>query len=129
MQLLLDTQIFLWWFSSPEKISKNVHTLLEDEQNQLFLSAVSALEIAIKARLKKLSLPDEPSIYLLTRMAVAKIHPLAISIEHALGVGDLEAIHEDPFDRLLISQAKAEGMGLVTSDKTILKYSIRTIKA
>ena len=127
MKLLLDTQVFLWWFSDPEKISKSTLNTLESPDNELFFSAASAFEIAIKVRLRKLKLPETPSVYIQRRLSIGRINPLPIMIDHAIKVSELKNIHEDPFDRLLISQAVCEGMHLVTSDKMILKYPIKTI--
>ena len=129
MKLLLDTQVWLWWFASPENISHSAMDAIEDPKNELYFSSASSLEIAIKVRLKKLTLPEDPGTYVLSRLAVGKVNGLSVTHEHALGVASLPPIHEDPFDRLIVAQALCEKMRLVTADKVLVKYPISFLKA
>jgi len=117
MKLLLDTNIFLWLFLLPSRISADVETLLKDSTNEISLSAVSSLEIAIKYGINKLQLPDAPEIYVPDRMKRANCRRLEITHEHALAVAKLPPIHKDPFDRLLIAQANVENLTLLSADK------------
>lgn len=123
MNLLLDTHVFLWLASGIRKLPGATEERLRDPNVIVFLSAVSAWEIAIKQALGKLNAPDDMH----DEMARFRFDELPVTIEHALAVKELPNIHADPFDRLLIAQAKVEGLSLVTSDKNILKYDIRTL--
>ena len=96
-----------------------------DPSNQVYLSAISAWEIAIKYRLDRLPLPADPRHYIPEQREKHKILPLEVDEESALNVGHLPDIHQDPFDRMLISQALIKGMVLVTPDRTIHKYPLR----
>lgn len=129
MRLLLDTHVFLWLESEPERINVPTRAIVEDADNELYLSAVSAWEIVIKHALGKLHLPSDPVIYVPSRVARSGLGQLDVSTEHALAVGALPSHHDDPFDRLLIAQAEIEGMTLVTADERMLRYPIRTIRA
>jgi PIN domain nuclease of toxin-antitoxin system len=113
--------------SSPERIRRGARTLLEDADNVLHLSAVSSWEIAIKYRLGKLSLPVPPSTFVPTRMLRDGIVSLAVEHHHALAVADLPDHHRDPFDRLLVAQAKIEGMTLFTADRQLRAYEVDTV--
>jgi PIN domain nuclease of toxin-antitoxin system len=129
VRLLLDTHVFLWLESEPERINVPTRAIVEDADNELYLSAVSAWEIVIKHALGKLHLPSDPVIYVPSRVARSGLGQLDVSTEHALAVGALPSHHDDPFDRLLIAQAEIEGMTLVTADERMLRYPIRTIRA
>lgn len=129
MRLLLDTQAFLWAASDPEKFSKRARTAIEDSSNEVFVSAAVAWEIAIKHALGKLQTPSAPAVYVPARVAKLGFKPLAIALEHALAVGGLPSHHNDPFDRIMVAQAQVEGLTLVTSDRNILKYSVKTLQA
>ncbi|HJM68338.1 MAG TPA: type II toxin-antitoxin system VapC family toxin [Candidatus Babeliales bacterium] len=119
---LLDTHILLWWLSSDEKLPAKTKELIEDPSNHIIVSAVSIWEIVIKKSLKKLKAPDNIKDILEEN----HIETLPITADHALFLQSLPYIHQDPFDRLLISQALVEDLVFVTVDKMILKYSINT---
>jgi PIN domain nuclease of toxin-antitoxin system len=129
MKLLLDTHVLLRLFARPAKIKKNVRERLADPANDVFVSAVSTWEIAIKVSIGKLALPGECREYVLERIEQAGLLPLSITPRHTLGVAALPAHHLDPFDRLLIAQAQAEGMTIVTSDRAFAKYDVETLPA
>lgn len=122
-QLLLDTNAFLWLLTTPERLGA-ARQLIEDERTELFLSAASSWEIAIKWQLGKLPLPDDPASYVPARMQTSAVNGLAISHAHSLHVSELPKLHRDPFDRLLVAQAQIERMTLVTSDDAIRAYDV-----
>jgi PIN domain nuclease of toxin-antitoxin system len=129
MKFLLDTNVLLWLFARPTKIKSAVRERLADPANDVFVSAVSTWEIAIKVEIGKLTLPGDSSEYVLERIEQAGLVPLSITPKHALGVASLPAHHLDPFDRLLIAQAQAEHMTIVTSDRAFAKYDVDTMPA
>jgi PIN domain nuclease of toxin-antitoxin system len=118
-QLLLDTQLFVWAVMDSPRLGREARELML-EANRIYVSAVSIWEIAIKARLGKIT--AEPQQMLLA-IADSGFSELAISARHAAGVEKLALHHRDPFDRLLIAQALAEPMPLLTSDPIMEKYS------
>ena len=123
MRFLLDTHIFLWMISSPQKLKQKVKLILENGDNLLFLSAMSGLEISIKYQIGKLKLPEQPVDYIIKKMNEYAIEELSIKMVHAAYVNTLPEIHKDPFDRLLIAQSIIEKLPLITNDKIIKKYS------
>ncbi len=121
---LIDTHILLWWLSDDKKLSKNARSLIEDADNRILASSVSVWEIAIKKSLKKLKVPDN----LKTIVEASDIEFLPITADHAWRVEQLPAIHNDPFDRLLIAQCMVEDLVFITADKIIPTYKIKCIK-
>ncbi len=126
MQLLLDTHVFLWLLAEPERLGEHLSSL-DDPANDLLLSAASSWEIAIKARLGRIVLPDDPRRYVPDRMRAIGAEPLAVEHAHALAVTELPMLHRDPFDRMLVAQARHLGLGIVTADADIARYDVRTI--
>lgn len=125
MRILLDTHVWLWSLTEPERLNEEARRALTDPTNDVYLSAASAWEIAIKYAIGKLPLPDPPARYVPDRMRAQRIAPLAVSQTHALAVSDLPPHHSDPFDRLLISQAVTEGFELMTADVRLEPYGAR----
>lgn len=125
MRLLLDTHVFLWLLASPERLGKHLHSI-EDPSNELLLSAASSWEIAIKVRIGRLVLPDDPKRYVPDRMRAIGAEPLPVQHAHALAVAELPLLHRDPFDRLLIAQARHLRLRIVTADPEIARYDVRT---
>lgn len=126
MQLLLDTHVFLWLLSEPERLGEHLGSV-GDPANGLFFSAASSWEIAIKVQLGKLQLPEDPKRYVPDRMAAVGAEPLAIQHSHALAAGELPALHRDPFDRLLVAQARDLSLRIVTADRNIARYEVETL--
>jgi PIN domain nuclease of toxin-antitoxin system len=129
MKLLLDTQCWLWLAASPDRLSLSSRELVENTDNETYLSAVSAWEIAIKHALGKLDLPEPPTRYVPTRMMRLRTVPLSVEHAHALQVSTLPLHHHDPFDRLLIAQAQLEDLPLLTADRVFNRYDVATIPA
>jgi len=125
MNYLLDTHVLLWWLISPEKIRKKAHEIIKDKSNTIYVSTASLWEMAIKKGLGRLTLPHN----LIETIASEEFKLLAVLADEALGVADLPAIHTDPFDRLLIMQAKLRDLVIITHDSKILEYPIVTLKA
>lgn len=121
MKLLLDTHILLWAAGQPDKLSSSAREMLLDSRNTLFFSSASIWEIVIKRGIGRNDFKVDP--YRLRKMLVMNHYiELAISSEHVLRVESLPLLHKDPFDRVLIAQARSEGMLLLTVDTAIIKY-------
>jgi PIN domain nuclease of toxin-antitoxin system len=127
MKALLDTHTFLWWTTEDPVLSARAKEIIADGQNEIYLSAVSVWEIAIKAARGRLILPEPPGQYISRRMSLYRFQPLPIQISHAVLVYELPLLHNDPFDRLLIAQSQMETLPLVTKDEDIQRYDIKTI--
>jgi len=127
VRLLLDTHCWLWMQVSPERFSARAAALLADPANELFFSAASSWEIAIKYSLGKLPLPSPPSLYVSTRLRDGGVSPLPIEHAHALRAAELPRHHRDPFDRLLVAQAQLDKLALVTVDEQFAPYEIEIV--
>jgi PIN domain nuclease of toxin-antitoxin system len=128
VKLLLDTHVILWVAGQPEKLSEPARSLLALPENALFFSAASIWEIVIKRGLGREDFKVDPTR--LRKMLLSHGYTeLSITAEHALRVEALPLLHKDPFDRLLIAQARAEGMRLLTVDASILQYGESTLNA
>jgi PIN domain nuclease of toxin-antitoxin system len=108
----------------PDRLSEPSRRLLRDPGNQLFFSAASAWEIAIKFAAGKLQLPQPPAAFVAQRLAEDRLGALPILHAHALHAGELPPHHRDPFDRLLIAQARLEGLTLLTADRQLARYDV-----
>jgi PIN domain nuclease of toxin-antitoxin system len=127
LKALLDTHVLLWWLADPERLSRRARSLFDDSRAELYWSAVSSWELAIKTALGRLTLPGHPRSLVPKILTEQSIRPLDITHAHALSVGDLPPHHADPFDRLLISQARLEKLSIVTSDVALRKYGVRVV--
>src|SRR5437588_7948143 len=105
MKALFDTHCLLWWLPDPGQLNARVRTLLAANENELYLSAISALEIAIKWRLEKLTLPEAPETFVSRVVREQSLIPLPVRQDHALAVASLPRKHSDPFD--VCSSARA----------------------
>ena len=125
MKLLLDTQVLLWWLDANPTLSEKANSTIADGKNLVLISAAVIWEIRIKQSLGKLEIPSN------FRQVLDQqpFEMLAITAEHAHAVGDLPPIHRDPFDRMLIAQAKLEGFAIVTRDTIIQQYKVPIVKA
>ena len=129
MKLLLDTHVWLWRNSEPERLSVSARRQISDPRNEVFLSAASVWEMAIKRRLGKLPLPESVMSYVARRLETDNVTTLSVSTDHAAAVETLAPLHRDPFDRLLIVQARHEGLRLLTADGQVLAYGNPTADA
>jgi PIN domain nuclease of toxin-antitoxin system len=127
MKALLDTHTFLWWITDDSRLSLCAREVIAEGTNELFLSACSGWEIAIKARLGKLDVPGDLNSFILEQLAVNTIGSLPVLMRHALRVYELADHHRDPFDRLLVSQAQLENLPILTGDPQIAQYSVKVI--
>ena len=123
MKLLLDTHAALWFLSGDDRLGENAKRHLTDDTNRVLLSAAVVWEIAIKRSLGKLVVPDE----YLSLLLDAGVQPLAMSVAHAAAVERLPPHHNDPFDRMLVSQATIEGGALVSRDDVLQRYGVTLI--
>jgi PIN domain nuclease of toxin-antitoxin system len=129
MKYLLDTSVWLWTLTASERINRRVREILANGTEELYLSAASSWEISIKSALGKLHLPEPPAIFVPKRLASQGIQPLSITHTHALAVFELPRHHDDPFDRLLIAQARVEDMAIVTADRAFEPYKVKLLWA
>ena len=129
MRILLDTQCWLWWIASPERLSPQAGSNIADRNNVIYLSVASLWEIAIKCAIGKLALPEPPIQFVPKRLARDAITTLSIEARHALYVADLPRHHKDPFDRLIVSQSIQEGIPIMTVDKQFESYDAEIIWA
>ena len=125
MRLLLDTCTFLWIAAGSNELSDRASAAYADPANEVFLSAVSAWEIAIKNALGKLPLPEAPVRYIPAVRSRHGISPLALDEEAALQLPKLPGLHRDPFDRMLVCQALASGFTILTPDREISAYPVK----
>ena len=121
MNLLLDTHVLLWAAGVPERLPDDVRALLEDQDVKLFFSAASLWEVAIKSGLGPADFRVDPRVLRRGLLENGYVE-LAVTGAHAVAVDLLPPIHKDPFDRLLIAQARVEGLTLVTADQVVARY-------
>jgi PIN domain nuclease of toxin-antitoxin system len=127
MKALLDTHTFLWVINDPDKLSVRARDICIATTNELYFSAASGWEIAIKVKLGKLRLPDNPERYIPKQLATAQINVLPIQLAHALRTYQLPEHHRDPFDRLIVAQAQLEGMPILSADGQLSRYAVNVI--
>lgn len=125
MNLLLDTQVLLWAVDTPERLDDRARDAIRDPRNRVVVSSASAWEISIKTALGKLRFDGDLNAVL----RAVGFDPLAIDVEHALAAGALPPVHRDPFDRMLVAQARAEGLTVVTRDDVFDGYDVPTLRA
>jgi PIN domain nuclease of toxin-antitoxin system len=128
-RVLLDTHVFLWAASAPERLSPVARNAIEDPKNEVFVSAAVVWEIVIKHALGKLRLPASPASFIPSVIAQLGFRALPITHEHALTVCVLPKHHNDPFDRMMIAQARCEGMTLISTDRNVGCYAVQYLPA
>ena len=121
MQLLLDTHLLVWAMGEPERLDPALVRLLEDPMNTPVFSVVSLWELVIKRGLDRPDFQLEPSL-LRQALSEAGWRELPVEAHHVLAVGQLPPLHRDPFDRLLLAQAQADGLLLITVDQQLAQY-------
>ena len=124
MKLLLDTCTFLWIVTGSSRLSKHAAQWFSDPANDVFLSAVSAWEIAVKHSLGTLRLPAPPLEFIPSQREAHGITALPLTEEEVLYLPKIPKLHRDPFDRMLICQAKAHGLTLASSDGLVRQYPV-----
>ncbi|MFA5884134.1 MAG: type II toxin-antitoxin system VapC family toxin [Acidimicrobiia bacterium] len=129
MRALLDTSVFIRMADSPDVLARAALELIEDEAVELLLSSASAWEIAIKSSIGKLVLPESPERFVPERMGSMFVDPLPIAHVHALAVASLPPHHRDPFDRLLVAQARVERIPIISSDPVFARYEVELVRA
>lgn len=127
MKLLLDTHAFIWWDSEPTRLSSRALAVCQDSENTLLLSVASAWEMQIKIQLGKLRLGLPLGKLIENQQSVNSLEILRIGLEHVLALDQLPSVHKDPFDRLLVAQARIEGARLVTNDPVMANYPVEVI--
>jgi PIN domain nuclease of toxin-antitoxin system len=128
VRLLADTHAVLWALGNPRELSAAARAALRAADNDLFVSAASVWELAIKHERGKLRLPDAPARWLPRALDRSGFQTLAIDARHALAAGALPPHHRDPFDRMLVAQALTEGLVVVTRDRRLAAYGVGIIE-
>jgi len=121
LNLLLDTHLLLWAASEPQRLSAKARALLLDPSNQLVFSSASLWEITSKNGLERSDFNVDPR-RLWRMLLVNGYREISVTSEHTVAVNDLPPLHRDPFDRILVAQARVEGLTLLTADKMVAKY-------
>ena len=129
MNLLLDTQTFIWWRDGHRKLGPRARAAIERDATVVRVSVVSAWEIAIKWRTGRLQLPSPPHRWIPAAIDSSGFHVLPVELGHAVAVSALPDHHPDPFDRLLIAQAQIEGLTIVSADEAFEAYEVRVLDA
>lgn len=123
MKLLLDTHAALWWLADDDRLGPEAERELSDETNRVLLSAAVVWEVAIKRSLGKLQAPAD----LAPTLLAAGAQPVAITLDHAAAAEELPWHHRDPFDRLLVAQARTEGAAIVSQDDRMRPYGVSLV--
>jgi PIN domain nuclease of toxin-antitoxin system len=123
---LLDTCAFLWLVAGSDALTKAVREIIRNPGNEIFLSVVSAWEITVKHSASKLPLPQKPDVFVRKQREDHLLASLALLEAHVLTLVKLPLIHHDPFDRMLVCQAVAEGLTILTPDEAVSQYPVRT---
>ncbi|MCS6786755.1 MAG: type II toxin-antitoxin system VapC family toxin [Thiobacillaceae bacterium] len=127
MRYLIDTCVFLWVVEDSPRLSKTLRTVLQNPDHEIYLSAVSIWEITLKHQLGKLPLSRPVQEFVAHFRQVHGIASLPLSEEEVFQLGRLPMLHRDPFDRLLVGQAIAQGLVIITPDQDIHRYPVRVL--
>lgn len=127
MRYLLDTHIFIWWLNNDKRLKTSIKKIIENKENQIVASVINGIEISVKSKTRKVKLKTTVE----TMFKISGFEVLDVNLNHVLEFDKLplHKNHKDPFDRILISQARVENMTLITSDEKILKYNLSFLKA
>jgi len=126
LRILLDTCTFLWIAAGSRDLSSIARDLFSDPANDVYLSPVSAWEIVVKHSLRRLPLPEPPHLFVPRQRDLHEIAPLPLDEDAVLLLGRLPEYHRDPFDRMLVCQAVAHGLTVLTPDPGIVRYPVQT---
>lgn len=124
MRVLLDSQVMVWWMGKPDRISRETLQIITDPRNPVYISAASVWELGIKVANGNLTLPEK---YLESLMNDG-FATLDVTMRHAQVSADLPMIHSDPFDRVIIAQARSDDLVLISADRHIRRYNIKVIE-
>lgn len=127
MRILLDTHALLWMVSNPDRLSITAREAIEDEGNELFFSIAGYWEIGIKASLNKVELAADWQRLLPAEMTMNGVSRLSIEPKHVHEVARLPWVHRDPFDRLMVAQARVEKLSFATHDSTLAEYGVAIV--
>ena len=127
MRVLLDTHVFLWWVTNNSRLSPHARDVISTGGNEVFVSAASGWEIAIKSRLGRIQLPENPEQFIPEQLVSNGFKSLPVLLGHALHVYTLPDHHRDPFDRMLVAQGQIEHLPIITTDPQIARYDIEVI--
>ncbi len=127
MKILLDTHIFLWFVSSDRRLTPDMRDIIQNLDNEIFLSVISIWEAIVKYQLGKLPLPEAPEIYLPKQRDRHQISNLNLDQASVAYLATLPSLHRDPFDRMLICQALQNDMAIATVDETVRSYPVKLI--
>lgn len=123
MSLLLDTHVLLWWLSDDPSLPADAREAIASPENEVVVSAASAWEITIKKAAGRLDAPDD----LVEALATDGFETLPITVAHAIAAGALPPHHADPFDRMLIAQARSDGLTLISIDRRFAQYDVELL--
>ncbi len=127
MRVLLDTHTFLWWINDVSLLSEPVRQIIADGQNEVFVSAATGWEIAIKVQIGKLRIEGDVSQFVIDEMNRNRFKTLPIQMNHTTKIAELPLLHKDPFDRILIVQSQCESLPLLTADSLISQYTVNVL--
>jgi PIN domain nuclease of toxin-antitoxin system len=127
LRALLDTHALLWWLSDDPALTRAARKMIAETKNTLIVSAVSAWEIALKVRLGKLPTASDLAADFSGVMEREGFQLLAISADHGIRAGLLPGTHKDPFDRMLVAQAQAENMPIISNEVSFESYGVRRL--
>ena len=127
MRVLLDTCTFLWIAANDPKLSETARNVFQSPENEVYFSAVSAWEIALKHAIRRLPLPEAPETYIPRVRREHAMEALPLDEDSTLCLGRVPALHGDPFDRMLVCQAIVHGLVLLTPDQDVTQYPIRSV--
>ena len=125
MKLLLDTHAFLWWLNDDERLGSGARQASESGENLVYVSAATTWEIALKRAAGRLEAPGDVAEWI----EQSAFSDLPIEVAHAVASAELPQHHKDPFDRLLVAQARAEGLTLVAHEADIARYDVEIVDA
>ncbi|HEV8054391.1 MAG: type II toxin-antitoxin system VapC family toxin [Chloroflexi bacterium] len=127
MRLLLDTHAWIWWLTNPERLSRPADAALRDADHERYLSPASTWELMVKSAAGRVSVVGSVEALVEEALAASGVQPLPIEHGHAVQLSRLPPHHRDPFDRMLVAQAQAEGLTLVTADRQLARYDVDTL--
>ena len=127
MKLLLDTCVFIWLTQAPTQLSRSARRAMDDTDSELWLSHASVWEVHLKHLAGKLTLPEKPKQWLPHQLTVWSVKDRALDLESIHLTSELPSVHRDPFDRLLVAQARTHALTLVSPDDIFAEYGLRVI--